>query len=86
MPASAVLALYHDDARRLRAPPPWKSVSNLWPWPGMNARCPNTGVNNAYYLLGMWVGCRYQPKVNRTQCDEESVAYALTTEWPATIR
>eukprot|EP00198_Chlamydomonas_reinhardtii_P006927 XP_001696263.1 predicted protein [Chlamydomonas reinhardtii] len=52
VPASAVLALYHDDARRLRAPPPWKSVSNLWPWPGMNARCPNTGVNNAYYLLG----------------------------------
>ncbi|KAG2435546.1 hypothetical protein HYH02_011840 [Chlamydomonas schloesseri] len=50
--ATAVLVEYHDGGRRLRAPPPWKAVSNLWPWPGMNARCPNTGVSNAYYILG----------------------------------
>ncbi|KAG2502163.1 hypothetical protein HYH03_000650 [Edaphochlamys debaryana] len=42
----------HDNARGVKAPPPWNKVANLWPWPGMNGRCDNTAVNWTYMVEG----------------------------------
>ncbi|GLC41035.1 hypothetical protein PLESTB_000950200 [Pleodorina starrii] len=48
----ASLQLLAGYTRNLRAVPPWIAVSNLWPWPGMNARCQNTGTEPAYRITG----------------------------------
>ncbi|GFR43237.1 hypothetical protein Agub_g4296, partial [Astrephomene gubernaculifera] len=51
-PAAAQMSLLHEPVRGVRAPPPYKAISNLWPWPGMNARCQNTAVEQALFLNG----------------------------------
>ncbi|EFJ52914.1 hypothetical protein VOLCADRAFT_86385 [Volvox carteri f. nagariensis] len=48
----ASLDKLREENRELRAVPPWTVVSNLWPWPGMNKRCENTGTFAAYYITG----------------------------------
>ncbi|GIL85566.1 hypothetical protein Vretimale_13330 [Volvox reticuliferus] len=48
----ASLELLAGARRNLRAVPPWTVVSNLWPWPGMNKRCKNSGKNPAYHISG----------------------------------
>ncbi len=36
----------------IKAPPPWKAVKELFPWPGNNKRCTNTATNESYGLTG----------------------------------